>query len=74
MADFERLSGFDYRQTDRQTDICNCRVAFETEKIQIPPEPAQLPNLLISIPSEFSSSWEVQNVGSILCHFFNDTI
>ena len=30
--DFERLRGFDFRRTDRRTDICNCRVAFATEK------------------------------------------
>ena len=29
--DSERLRGFDFRQTDRRTDICNCRVAFATE-------------------------------------------
>ena len=32
----ERLRGFDFRWTDRQkdgqTDICDCRVAFATEK------------------------------------------
>ena len=27
----ERLRGFCDRQTDRQMDICNCRVAFATE-------------------------------------------
>ena len=27
----EGLGGFDDRQTDRQTDICDCRVAFTTE-------------------------------------------
>ena len=27
----ERLRGFDFRRTDGQTDICNCRVAFATE-------------------------------------------
>ena len=35
--DSERLRGFDFRLTDRltdgQTDICNCRVAFTTEKV-----------------------------------------
>ena len=34
--DFERLRGFDFRLTDRQTDgqtdICDSRVAFATEK------------------------------------------
>ena len=30
--DSERLRGFCDRQTDRQTDICDCRVAFMTEK------------------------------------------
>ena len=37
--DSERLRGFDFRRTDRQTgrqtdrwtDICDCRVAFATE-------------------------------------------
>ena len=29
--DSERLRGFDFRKTDRQTDICDCRVAFATE-------------------------------------------
>ena len=29
--DFKLLSGLDYRQTDRLTDICECRVAFATE-------------------------------------------
>ena len=29
--DFERLRGFDFRRTDRRTDICDCRVAFATE-------------------------------------------
>ena len=31
--DSERLRGFDFRLTDRQTDICDCRVAFATEKL-----------------------------------------
>ena len=30
--DFKLLRGFDYGQTDEQTDICDCRVAFATEK------------------------------------------
>ena len=30
--DFKLLRGFDYGQTDRITDICECRVAFATEK------------------------------------------
>ena len=29
----ERLRGFCDRQTDRQTDICDSRVAFATEKV-----------------------------------------
>ena len=29
--DFKLLRGFGYRQTDRLTDICECRVAFATE-------------------------------------------
>ena len=36
MIDFERLVGFDDRQTDRQTnltDIGGCRVAFATENL-----------------------------------------
>ena len=33
--DFKLLRGFDYGQTDRQTDICDCRVAFTTEKEQV---------------------------------------
>ena len=40
--DSERLRGFDFRRTDRQTgrqtdrwtDICDCRVAFATEKLK----------------------------------------
>ena len=31
--DFKLLRGFDYGQTDKQTDICDCRVAFTTEKL-----------------------------------------
>ena len=30
--DFKLLRGFDYGQTGRVMDICECRVAFETEK------------------------------------------
>ena len=30
--DFKLLRGFADRQTDEQTDICECRVAFATEK------------------------------------------
>ena len=30
--DFKLLRGFDNRQTDEGTDICDCRVAFATEK------------------------------------------
>ena len=34
--DFKLLRGFDDGQTDGQTDnICECRVAFATEKLQI---------------------------------------
>ena len=29
--DFKLLRGFGYRQTDRLTDICECKVAFATE-------------------------------------------
>jgi len=29
--DFKLLRGFDNGQTDRRTDICDCRVAFATE-------------------------------------------
>ena len=29
----EGFGGFDNRQTDRLTDICDCRVAFATEKM-----------------------------------------
>ena len=29
--DFKLLRGFDYGQTDKRTDICDCRVAFATE-------------------------------------------
>ena len=29
--DFKLLKGFASRRTDRLTDICECRVAFETE-------------------------------------------
>ena len=31
--DSERLRGFDFRRTDRRTDICDCRVAFATENM-----------------------------------------
>ena len=31
--DFKLLRGFDYGRTDRRTDICDCRVAFATEKV-----------------------------------------
>ena len=30
--DFKLLRGFEDRQTDKWTDICECRVAFTTEK------------------------------------------
>ena len=37
--DFKLLRGFDYGQTDRQTDritdICECRVAFATENMAL---------------------------------------
>ena len=29
--DFKLLRGFDDRQTNERTDICDCRVAFATE-------------------------------------------
>ena len=32
--DSERQWGFGNKQTDRQTDICNSRVAFVTEKFE----------------------------------------
>ena len=32
MKDFKLFEGF-CRQTDRWTDICNCKVAFTTDKI-----------------------------------------
>ena len=31
--DFKLLRGFASEQTDRRTDICECRVAFATENI-----------------------------------------
>ena len=31
--DFKLLRGFDNGQTNRRTDICDCRVAFATEKL-----------------------------------------
>ena len=31
-VDFELLRGFASRLTDERTDICECRVAFATEK------------------------------------------
>ena len=31
--DFKLLRGFDLWQTDERTDICDCRVAFATEKL-----------------------------------------
>ena len=33
--DCKLLRGFDYGQTNRRTDICDCRVAFATEKKKI---------------------------------------
>ena len=33
--DFKLLRGFADRQTDGQTDICDCRVAFATENTLI---------------------------------------
>ena len=30
--DFKLLKGFALRRTDKQTEICDCRVAFATEK------------------------------------------
>ena len=33
--DFKLLRGFDDRQTNKQTDICDCRVAFASEKPNI---------------------------------------
>ena len=35
MKDFKLFRGFDYGQTDGRTDICDCRVAFVTEKAAI---------------------------------------
>ena len=35
--DFKLLRGFDYRQTDRIMDICECRVAFVTDKTHTTP-------------------------------------
>ena len=32
--DFKLLKGFAFRRTNRRTDICDCRVAFETENIK----------------------------------------
>ena len=29
--DFKLIEGFDNRRTDRQTDICDCKVVFATE-------------------------------------------
>ena len=34
-SDSERLRGFGNGLTDRRTDICDCRVAFATEKSRI---------------------------------------
>ena len=31
--DFKLLGGFALRLTDKRTDICDCRVAFATEKV-----------------------------------------
>ena len=33
--DFKLLRGFADRLTDRQTDICDCRVAFATENASV---------------------------------------
>ena len=35
MHEFERLRGFGDGRTDRQMDICDCRVAFATENIHL---------------------------------------
>ena len=35
--DFKLLGGFDLWQTNGQTDICDCRVTFATEKQVINP-------------------------------------
>ena len=34
MIDYKLFDGFALRQTDEQTDICDCRVAFATEKFE----------------------------------------
>ena len=39
---FKLLRGFDNRQTDKRTDICDCRVAFATEKKKYSPHSNQL--------------------------------
>ena len=33
MIDYKLFDGFALRQTDEQTDICDCRVAFATENV-----------------------------------------
>ena len=35
MIDFSWIRGFDDGRTDGRTDICDCRVAFATEKLEI---------------------------------------
>ena len=37
--DFHLLRGFCDRQTNEQTDICECRVAFATEKSELSERP-----------------------------------
>ena len=34
MIDFKVFWGFAFRRTDERTDICDCRVAFATEKVK----------------------------------------
>ena len=43
MIDFKLFEGFALRQTDEQTDICDCRVAFAS----------LLPSLILSYPLPF---------------------
>ena len=48
--DFKMLMGFADKQTDGRTDICDCRVAFATEKNPIESIDLSLPNCICDTP------------------------
>ena len=56
--DFKLLRGFASEQTDRRTDICECRVAFATEKIQWMVKTFRQYYETSRITLESSSKWE----------------